>query len=110
MVVARCPDRGCRRLNGSGGGRVIDLAEGSGSHMRPAAATHNRIGHRRGGYAAMLAMLFLALFSTLAIGFYAQTNTGTQMAENDRRIALAQAAAESGMDLMRYELAHIVIP
>jgi hypothetical protein len=78
--------------------------------MRPAVIVHNRIAHRRGGYAAMMSMLFLVLFSSLAVGFYAQTNSSTQMAENDRRIALAQSASESGMDMMRYQLAHIVIP
>jgi hypothetical protein len=66
--------------------------------------------HARGGYAALLSMLFLVLFSTLAIGFYSSTGTAVATAENDRRVAMAQQAAESGMDLMRYELAHVMIP
>src|SRR5207248_1726926 len=65
--------------------------------------------HRHAGYAAMLAMLFLVLFSTLAVGFYSSTATAVATADNDRRVALAQQAAESGMDLMRYELAHVAI-
>src|SRR5438132_7357932 len=70
----------------------------------------HRPGRARGGYAAMLAMLFLVLFSTLAVGFYSSTTTAVVTADNDRRIALAQQAAESGMDLIRYELAHVAIP
>jgi hypothetical protein len=58
----------------------------------------------------MLSMLFLVLFSTLAVGFYSSTNMTVQTAENDRRVALAQMAAECGMDLMRYQLAHVLIP
>jgi Tfp pilus assembly protein PilX len=65
---------------------------------------------RRGGYAAMLSMLFLMLFSTLAVGFYASTNTSTQTSENDRRIGLAQNGAEAGLDFMRYQLARVSIP
>ena len=65
---------------------------------------------RRRGYVAMLSMIFLVLFSTLAIGFYEQTTTTMAMSDNDRRIAVAQLAAESGMDLMRYRLAHVQIP
>jgi hypothetical protein len=58
----------------------------------------------------MLAMLFLMLFSTLAVGFYASTNMSVQTAENDRRIALAQMASEGGMEFMRYQLAQVLIP
>src|SRR5258708_17788865 len=55
-------------------------------------------------------MMFLALFSTLAIGFSTSTNTAAQVSENDHRIANAQLATESGMDFMRYQLAQITIP
>jgi hypothetical protein len=58
----------------------------------------------------MLAMLFLMIFSTLAVGFYASTNTSVQTSENDRRIALAQLASEGGMEYMRYQLAQVLIP
>src|SRR4051794_17413250 len=62
------------------------------------------------GFSAMLSMIFLVLFSTLAVGFYAATTTSTQISSNDQRAGLAQLAAESGMDVMRYQLAQIKIP
>src|SRR4051812_9071588 len=72
---------------------------------------HLRVGRgSRGGYAAMLSMLFLVLFSALAIGFYSSTSMTVQTAENDRRVALAQVSAEAGLDFMRYQLAHVSIP
>jgi len=64
----------------------------------------------RRGIAAVLAMLYLVLFSTLALGFYAATTTAVQVVGNERRSALAQMAAESGMDFVRYQLSHVTIP
>jgi hypothetical protein len=58
----------------------------------------------------MLAMLYLVLFSALALGFYAATTTSCEVVANDRMIAGAQAAAESGMDFMRYQLSLVTIP
>ncbi len=64
----------------------------------------------RRGIAAVLAMLYLILFSTLALGFYAATTTSVSVTGNERRAALAQMAAESGMDFIRYQLSHVTIP
>src|SRR5262245_35028469 len=64
----------------------------------------------RKGIASMLAMLFLVLFGTLAIGFYATTNVSTQVANNDDQSAKAFTATESGMELLRYQLARVSIP
>ena len=64
----------------------------------------------RRGVASVLAMLYLVLFSILAVGFYAGTTTAVQVVGNERRVALAQVAAESGMDFIRYHLAQITIP
>jgi hypothetical protein len=69
-------------------------------------ATHSH----RSGMASVLAMLYLVLFSTLAIGFYAATTTSGQTSDNYRRIAEAQMAAESGMQFVRYQLAMMDIP
>ena len=65
---------------------------------------------RRNGMTSVLAMLYLVLFGTLAIGFYAATNTQTQIVNNDERAARAQLAAESGMDFMRYQLGRVYVP
>lgn len=65
---------------------------------------------RRRGITSVLAMLYLVLFSALAVGFYAATNTQTQIASNDERVARAFFACESGMDFMRYQLARVSVP
>lgn len=70
---------------------------------------YRRIRNRR-GVAAVLAMLYLVLFSVLALGFYATATTSVQVSANDQRGSLAMVAAESGMDFMRYQLASVTMP
>jgi hypothetical protein len=59
---------------------------------------------RRRGVAAMLAMLYLVLFSTLALGFFAAFTLATQTSYNERNARRALASAESGMEFIRYQL------
>jgi hypothetical protein len=59
---------------------------------------------------SVLAMLFLVLFSTLAVGFYAAVNTSVQIAHNETQGRRAFLAAESGMEFLRYQLSNIAIP
>lgn len=66
--------------------------------------------HQRQGITAVLAMLYLVLFSALAIGFYTAANTNIAVVENDKRITQAMMAAESGMDFLRFQLAQVEIP
>jgi len=65
---------------------------------------------RRHGLTSMLAMLYLTLFATLAVGFYTTTNTSVQVSMNEQRRYRALGAAESGMDFMRYQLFQTSIP
>ena len=65
---------------------------------------------RRRGATAVLAMLYLMLFSTLALGFYAATTTAVQVSHNDEQVSHAFVASESGLDFMRYHLARVSIP
>src|SRR5882672_6744645 len=58
----------------------------------------------RRGVTTVLAMMYVTLFATLAIGFYAATNTNIQVVQNEQRRYKSLAAAESGMDFMRYQL------
>ena len=64
----------------------------------------------RRGTASVLAMLYLVIFSTLALGFYTAVTTATQVAYNDERVMNAQIAAESGMHFMTMQLASVTIP
>jgi hypothetical protein len=65
---------------------------------------------RRSGVAALLAMLYLAIFATMAVGFYAATNTNAIVARSENDAAYALAAAESGSDFMRYQMMNLTMP
>ena len=55
-------------------------------------------------------MLYLILFSSLAIGFYAAVNTSVQVANNETKGKRTLLAAESGMAFIRHILSNIQIP
>ena len=59
---------------------------------------------------SLLALLYLILFSMLALGFYAQVTVSSQVSANERRGAAAQVAAESGLQFVRYHLANVSVP
>jgi hypothetical protein len=63
----------------------------------------------RRGIASLLAMLFLILFSVLAVGFYATSTMSAQVPKNERSAAEAQLAAEGGLQFMRYQLGSVDI-
>ena len=65
---------------------------------------------RRFGFASVLAMLFLVLFATLAVGFCAATSLSAQVARNEQTLAISQVSAESGLQFMRYQLGIMTIP
>lgn len=64
----------------------------------------------RRGLTAVLAMVYLVLFSALAVGFFAAVSTATQVVYNDQAVTRASFAAESGMEFMRYQLGQLMIP
>src|SRR4051812_3412526 len=67
--------------------------------------------HRlRRGISSVLAMLYLVLFSTLAIGFYSATTTAVQLSGNEVHAKQAMLSAESGMAFMRYVMGNVDIP
>src|SRR5688572_30244028 len=70
----------------------------------------SRIRRRNRGVTSLLAMLYLVLFATLAVGFYASSNTSTQVAHNDQQSARAMLACESGTSFMRYQMALMNLP
>lgn len=65
---------------------------------------------RHRGVSAVLAMMYLVLFTTLALGFYAATTASVQISSNETRSKKALLAAESGMEFLRYQLGSISIP
>lgn len=66
--------------------------------------------NKRKGIAAVIAMLFLILFSVLALGFFASVTTSVEVAKNDRSISKSQLAAEASLKFARYHLARVTIP
>ena len=76
-----------------------------------AAAKGRRTGQgNRRGIASVLAMLYMVLFSALALGFYAQVSLSAQVSRNEGRGAAAQASAESAFQFTRYQLSRVDIP
>jgi len=59
---------------------------------------------------ALIAMLYLTLIASLAVGFYASSNTGVLVSENEKRTNLALMSCESGLDFMNFHLAQLAIP
>lgn len=79
------------------------------THKHNQSSAARRRPNRR-GFSSVLAMLFLVLFSTLAIGFYSTTTMSSQIARNQQSLALAQAGAEAGTQYMRYQFDQMTIP
>ncbi|HZN65552.1 MAG TPA: pilus assembly PilX N-terminal domain-containing protein, partial [Tepidisphaeraceae bacterium] len=59
--------------------------------------------------ASLLAMLYLVIFSALAVGFYAQTTLSAQVTANERTQHRAQLAAESGVRFTRHLLSKLEV-
>src|SRR5215207_3674533 len=80
--------------------------------MRSHQDTGNGGGHfyRRRGITSAIAMLFMVLIGMMALAFYSQVTTASRLSNNDQKGARALAAAESGMQFMRFQLARVDIP
>lgn len=66
--------------------------------------------HNRRGVAALISLLFVALLSVMALAIYSSANLSVQVVANEKQVRVAQLAAESGMEFVRYQLATISIP
>lgn len=69
--------------------------------------SETRCGHaavRRSGYAAVIAMVFLVIGTSLAAGLYAMVTSSTAITANEQSAAQALGAAETGMGFMRAQL------
>jgi len=58
--------------------------------------------HRRGGAALVLAMIFLIIFSALAVAMTTTSDANVQIASNQRDVDRAMLAAQSGLECARY--------
>src|SRR5688572_16542240 len=64
----------------------------------------------RRGVTAVLAMLYLTLMASLALGFYSASNTAVIVSTNEQRVERARMAAESGLEFARFHLGKVGIP
>ncbi len=65
---------------------------------------------KRCGAALIISMIFVLIFSALAVSMVAMSGTNVQIADNQRKVNGAFVSAESGMQVMRYWLSHVRIP
>lgn len=61
------------------------------------------------GTVLIISMIFVVIFSALAVSMAAMSGTNVQIAENHRKADLARACAESGFDVIRYWLSRVSI-
>lgn len=64
----------------------------------------------RKGAALIISMIFVLIFSALAVSMATMSGTNLQLAENQRNANRAHACAESGVDILRFWLGHIYMP
>ncbi|HWP41256.1 MAG TPA: hypothetical protein VNL70_10045 [Tepidisphaeraceae bacterium] len=72
--------------------------------------TNPQTRRQRRGAAAVLAMLFLVLATTLTVAMYSLATSNVQTAHNFADVARAQAAAEAGLRWMAYRFEHMTRP
>jgi len=65
--------------------------------------------HQRGS-ALIIAMIFIVVFSALAVSMASLSGINVQLSENQRNVNSSLAAAESGLEVMRYYLSGLTIP
>jgi len=64
----------------------------------------------RKGAALIISMIFLLIFSTLAISIATMSGTNLQIADNQRKANRSHACAESGLDILRFWFGRIYMP
>ncbi|MHC4131683.1 MAG: pilus assembly PilX family protein [Planctomycetota bacterium] len=67
------------------------------------------VGRRRGAV-LLLSMIFVMIFSALAVSFAAFSGANVQLATNQQKVSQALATAESGLEVTRYWLDGIYVP
>ena len=65
---------------------------------------------KHSGVALIISMVFVLIFSALAMAMFSISGTNVQIADNHHKANLAFATAESGLDVLRYWLSRIKMP
>jgi hypothetical protein len=72
--------------------------------------SYNCIHLKHRGSVIVIAMIFILIFSTLAISVASISGVNTQIASNQHKIASARASAESGVEVQRFWLTPVMMP
>ena len=64
----------------------------------------------RRGAVLIISMIFVLIFSALAVSMATLSGTNVQLASNQHKVDCAFASTESGQEAMRYWLTHVEIP
>lgn len=70
----------------------------------------NNHNYKRKAFALIIAMIFVAIFATLAIGLSGMCTTNVKIADNQRNANKARGCAESGLDVVRLWMSDVAIP
>src|SRR5215212_9475827 len=62
------------------------------------------------GITCVLAMMYLVLFASMAVGFYSAAGTAVEVSSNEQEQVKTLGAAESGLEFIRFQLAQVSIP
>jgi hypothetical protein len=68
-----------------------------------------RLNRKHKGVALLISMVFVAVFSALAIAMFTMSTTNTIAAGNLRQVNDARSTAESGLEMLRYYIEQITI-
>ena len=72
--------------------------------LRMCSVVKQMVRNKRGGFALILAMIFVLIFSILAVGIAAISGANAQIANNYRHANRALESAQSGLEVIRYYL------
>lgn len=74
--------------------------------MKPARFKYNK----RKGFALIVSMIFVLVFSAMAVAMFSASGTNVQIAGNHHKANMAFSNAESGLEVMRFWLNRIKMP
>ncbi len=69
----------------------------------------NAIRRKRSGAVLIISMIFVLIFSALAVSMASLTGSNIQIASNQHKLNSAQGAAQSGLDIIRFWLSRVSI-
>ena len=79
-----------------------------GKKMAPVKKKSERLNRR--GAVLIISMIFVLIFSALAVSMATLSGTNVQLASNQHKVGYAIASTESGLEVMRYWLTRVEIP